>query len=81
MIVGFIDIDGDKFLDVVCFWNIISWNGGEVVVYIDEEGEFVGELDVMICFFIIGDDFWVGLVDEVILLKMVKVMMDFNNWV
>lgn len=78
-IAGFIDIDNDGRSDSSRLRNIISRNGGEVVAYIDDEGDIIGELDATTRFLITGDDFRVGSTDESTLSKAVKATTELNN--
>lgn len=78
-IAGFIDIDGDGRSDATRLRNIITRNGGDVVAYINEEGDMVGELDATTRFLIVGDDFRVGQIDEGTISKMVKATTELNN--
>ncbi len=64
---GFIDIDGDGQSDAARLRSIITRNGGEVVSYIDDEGNTQGELTATTRYLITGDNYPFGSMEETII--------------
>lgn len=62
-VTGYIDIDNDGREDSARLRNIITRNGGEVVAYVDEEGNTQGELLATTRYLITGDVYKSSTVD------------------